>query len=268
MERLRSLFSDLNIEYYAALAYSELKEINPHIRKRAEFEPRTAIIYLVPYYAGECKNLSRYAAARDYHIAIREIGEKIISTLKEMYPTSKSRSFGDHSPIDEISAALSAGLGIRGDNGLIINERYGSYIFVGDVLTDIEPHLLGAIRPVKIARCEGCGACKSACPTGILCGEGEDCLSSITQRKGTITPEERSLMQRHNTAWGCDICQEVCPHNASPKLTPLEFFRKDRICELSAATLGKMDDKEFSERAFGWRGRAVVERNIQILSEK
>lgn len=267
MKSIERVFSEYSVELYAAIPYSALREINPRIRERAGFTPRTAIVYLLPYYAGECRNISRYAASRDYHIAIREIGDGVISALRESYPESTSRSFGDHSPIDEVSAALAAGLGVRGDNGLIINEKYGSYVFVGDVLTDISPELLGAVEPREISRCPGCGACRRACPTGILRGEGEDCLSAITQRKGELSDSEKALMRKYNTAWGCDICQQVCPYNRNPKITPIEFFRKSRIEELTAESLSTLDDAALSERAFGWRGRGVLTRNIAALAE-
>ena len=266
-EILDRAFSELNIEYYSVLDYSNCIESAEHIRRRAGFTPRSAVIYLLPYYTGECVNLSRYAASLDYHIAIREVGEKVISVLSQRFPEASFSSFGDHSPIDERHAALISGLGIAGDNGLLINEKYGSYVFVGDILTDLPPELLCAEPPEAIVRCEGCGACKLACPTGILRGEGEDCLSAITQRKGQLTESEMQLMRQYNTAWGCDECQSSCPHNLSPRKTPIEFFYKDRIDALTPDLLAAMDKEALRRRAFGWRGRAALERNLAVLSD-
>jgi ferredoxin len=144
-------------------------------------------------------------------------------------------------------------------------EKYGTYIFIGDMVTDIDPNLLGAIEPMSIRRCEGCGACKRACPTGILRGEGCDCLSAITQRKGELCDEEKALMRKYNTLWGCDECQTSCPHNFNPPVTPIEFFHKDRIPSLTFEILDSMSDEEFNKRAFAWRKRATVERNLEIL---
>ncbi|MBQ2793696.1 MAG: epoxyqueuosine reductase [Clostridia bacterium] len=224
-------------------------------------------MFLVPYYAGEAVNLSRYAASLDYHIILREIAEGLAERLKEKHPTAHFVGYGDHSPIDEVGAALISGLGIRGDNGLIINPEYGSYVFIGDLLTDIDPEILGAISPAPPARCYHCGACKRACPTGILRGEGADCLSAVTQRKGDLTSEEKALMQKYNTAWGCDMCQSVCPYNKAPKLTPVSFFYRERIPELTLDIIKGMTRVEFSRRAFAWRGRKTVERNLEILAE-
>lgn len=266
MGELRSLFSKLNIEYFSVISYADCRQIRGDIMDREDFLPRSVIIYLLPYYTGECQNISRYAASLDYHLAIKEVNLEIESHLKSHFPDAKMRGYGDHSPIDECHAALAAGLGILGDNGLIINEKYGSYVFVGDMITDIPPEELSALKPLPIKKCEGCGACKAACPTGLLCGKSLDCLSMITQKKGELSEEEKALMRKYNTAWGCDECQSVCPHNSSPKKTPLEFFYKERIDSLSSELLASMDKAAFSKRAFAWRGRRTVERNIEILN--
>lgn len=266
-EIIKRFFEENSIEYYAVLSYSDCREIAPAIMERENFTPRSVIVYLLPYYTGETVNLSRYAASLDYHIAIRGISEGLISALKEKYPDVNAKGYGDHSPISEVSAALVGGLGVIGDNGLILNEKYGSYVFIGDIVTDIEPQLLSAIPPKEVLTCHHCGACLSACPTGILRAEGNDCLSAITQRKGELTDSEAALMRKYNTAWGCDLCQSVCPFNREPRITPVGFFHKDRITHLTRERLDCMDKSEFLSRAFSWRGRKTVERNLDILEE-
>ena len=194
-EKIKECLLGQNIEYFTVLSYAHLRETNSRIIEREGFAPKSAIVYLLPYYAGETVNLSRYAASLDYHSAISEINAALEALIKENFQGASVKGYGDHSPIDERHAALIGGLGLSGDNGLIINEKYGSYIFIGDILTDIEPDLLGASEPMEIASCEGCGACRMACPTGILRGEGCDCLSAITQRKGELTECEMQLMR-------------------------------------------------------------------------
>ena len=232
---------------------------------REDFVPRSVIVYLLPYYTGETVNLSRYAASLDYHIALRECADGLIGALTAARPGARAKGYGDHSPIDEVGAALVSGLGFVGDNGLIINERYGSYVFIGDVVTDIPAEELGATKAQEVGHCMHCGACRRACPTGILSGEGCDCLSAITQRKGELSEYEMDLMRRYNTAWGCDVCQSSCPYNREPKITPIAFFHKERITELTREVLDKMDKATFQKRAFAWRGRKTVERNIDVL---
>ncbi len=264
-KKIENYFTSLGIEYFAALRYSDCREINPSLKERMGFEPRTVIIYLVPYYTGETVNISRYAASLDYHIVLREISQGLIEHLQSEHPEASFRGYGDHSPIDEVGAALSASLGVVGDNGLILNEKYGSYVFIGDVICDLDPSLLGTVDPAEPQGCIHCGACKLACPTGILSGEGGDCLSAITQRKGELTEDELALMRKYNTVWGCDECQRCCPYNNEPTLTTVEFFYRDRIPELTRELLDGMSREEFEKRAFAWRGRRTVERNLNLV---
>lgn len=264
---IEDYFASCGIEYYSALSYEDIKEVNPGLRERAQIEGRSVIVFLLPYYAGEAENLSIYSASLDYHLIIKEITDGLISLLRKIYPENEFRGFGDHSPIDERDAALRAGLGILGDNGLIINEKYGSYIFIADVITDLEPTEIGAKKTENVKYCSHCGTCKNFCPTGVLRGESEECLSAITQKKGTLTPEEVELMRKYNTVWGCDLCQKSCPHNSSPKETPIEFFKKERITRLTKNTMEGLEGDAFSKRAFAWRGRAVVMRNLDLFED-
>lgn len=265
LDLLRDFFKENKIEYYGALSYSDVYESAPEIMKREDFTPRSVIIYLLPYYTGETVNISRYAASFDYHLLIREINDRLAAALSEAFPQCRTKGYGDHSPIDERDAAIKAGLGILGKNGLLINGKYGSYVFIADLVTDLPPEVIGSTEPLPYAFCPDCGACKRACPTGALLGESYECLSAITQRKGELSEEEKALMRKYNTAWGCDLCQSVCPYNKAPKITPVPFFHTDRIDELTREELDSMDKRSFEKRAFAWRGRRTVERNLEIL---
>ncbi|MCQ2413915.1 MAG: hypothetical protein MJ082_03850, partial [Clostridia bacterium] len=140
------------------------------------------------------------------------------------------------------------------------------YIFIADVITDIPPEELGATEPKEIRACLHCGKCLAACPTGILRGEGTDCLSAITQRKGELLPGEINLMKKYNTVWGCDECQCHCPFNKNAEKTPVGFFYEERIGKLTSEILTGMSKEEFMKRAFSWRGRKTVERNLKALN--
>ena len=265
---LKAFFANENIEYFGVLPIGEVRCTFPELLSRDSISPRSAIVYLIPYYGGETVNLSRYAAARDYHLYIRELNSRLSEYLSLAKPGSINKGYGDHSPIDERHAALTLGLGVAGKNGLILNEKYGSYVFVGDMLTDISPEELSASAPKAIKPCIGCGKCISACPTGILGGEGTDCLSAITQRKGELSEDEIALMRKYNTAWGCDECQACCPYNKKEAISPISFFLEDRIEEITRDLLLSLDKAAFSSRAFAWRGRKTIERNIEILNKK
>jgi len=265
-KELADFFEKRKIEYYGVIDYSFAREINRGIIERESFTPRSVILFLLPYYAGSTDNLSVYAAAKDYHIAIRKYTGELIEVLHSLFPASSAKGYGDHSPIDERDAALSAGIGILGDSGLLINEKYGTYVFVADVITDISPAELGESgRVYPHRKCISCGRCRRACPTGLLCCESSECLSAITQRKGELSEAEVNLMRKFNTVWGCDLCQSACLYNEEPKITPIEFFKENRIPRLTSDLLASMTNEEFAERAFAWRGRAVVERNLRHL---
>jgi epoxyqueuosine reductase len=264
---LSRFFENEKIEYYAALPYSALKVTRPYLTERVGLDPKTAVLFLIPYCFRKGKNLSSYAVARDYHLYIKGVTERLSKKLSAAYPEYKYLGFGDHSPIDERYAALSAGLGILGENGLVINEKYGSYVFIAELITDAPPELLSAVQPSPYKRCDGCGACISACPTGCLSGEGK-CLSDITQKKGELTDSESALMRRVGTAWGCDECQTACPYNLRAEATPIGFFKEELIDELTEERLVAMSEEEFKERAYSWRGKGTVLRNLEILKSK
>jgi len=157
-----------------------------------------------------------------------------------------------------------AGLGILGENGLLINEKYGSYVFISEIITDLPVSEISERALCKISVCEGCGACKVACPTGKLLGNGE-CLSDLTQKRGEIDENTSKLMRKINTVWGCDECQRVCPHNFNKEKTPIADFYLDRIELLTTDDILNMSKAEFSTRAFSWRGKNTVLRNLKEL---
>jgi epoxyqueuosine reductase len=259
-EKLKAFFEEQKIEYFSVIPLSECRLTKPHLLKKAGITSGAVIIYLLPYYTGECENISRYAASRDYHLLLKSVGDGITNLLScEL--GARASSFGDHSPIDERDAAARAGLGIIGDNGLIINEKYGSYVFIGEVVTDADSALLDAQVPTRVEFCEHCGACTTACPMSKI----GTCLSALTQKKGELSKEEREVIKEYGSAWGCDICSEVCPHNQSPAPTPIDFFYVDRIPLLTSEDVLGMREHTFAERAYSWRGVEPLLRNLKIL---
>ena len=266
-ETLNIFFKNEGIEYFAALSYGDLAVTNKKIADRLDFSPRSAIVFLIPYYTGTAVNLSEYAVAKDYHIYVKEITGKLTEVLRKDYPNYSYVGFGDHSPINERAAAAAGGLGVIGDNGLLINERYGSYVFIAELLTDAPPELVGAVLPRPIMHCEGCGACRLACPSGRLSDPLSPCLSAVTQKKGDLTDDEVRLVRASSTVWGCDACQSACPHNLTPVKTPIDFFKNGLTPALTDKVLLEMSDCDFSERAYSWRGRKTVQRNLEILSQ-
>lgn len=229
---------------------------------------RTVLVYLFPYFAGTRPgNLSLYARGRDYHAVIQEALAPEADALRASHPGNRFLVLADASPIPEVRAAALAGLGALGENGLLIHETFGSYVFIGTVVTDLA--LPGEAKPVRA--CLRCGRCQKACPGGALRGAGV-CLSALTQQGGALSAEEEALLRRHPLIWGCDLCQLACPMNAGVPLAGTPPFREDLIDSLEAGALDGLTRRAFAEkypgRAFTWRGPAPLRRNLALQEQE
>ncbi len=266
---LRAALAQEHLNVYAPLPLSLCHITRAYLLERLPFTPVTVIPFLIPYYTGETENLSRYAAAGDYHAYAKELFDQLCPSLSQ-HTGYGFAGFADHAPLDERHAAALAGLGMRGDNGLLIHECYGSFVFIAELLTDLPAQELGYTAPAPMRRCAECGACRAACPTGILRGEEAPCLSALTQQKGDLTEQEIAILRQAGSVWGCDACQMACPYNvhaiqSRTAFSPIPFFWQDRITRLTPQILRGMDDATFRRRAFSFRGRQPLERNMALL---
>lgn len=220
----------------------------------------SAVILLIPYFSGQrTTNLSIYAQPRDYHLFFRILTEEFREYCKEKFPDLSVCGFADSSPLDERDAALRSGLGVLGKNGLVIHKTYGSYFFIGEFFLS---YAIAPSSPVEPGVCSGCGACEIACPTGAIRDpERKECLSLLSQKK-KLSEAEAALVEEASCKWGCDLCQSACPMNQNAKLTPIPFFREHLVTELTTDTI-EAPEEEFRQRAFSWRGREVLRRNLK-----
>lgn len=256
---LRPLFEKEGITLYRALPFTACQVKKPHLLTQLSFIPKSVCMLAIPYRTGkECARLSKYAISRDYHLYFKEFFAVCQTYLETHASEAHFAFFYDHSPIDEIEAAVACGLGVRGDNHLLITEEYGSYIFLGEILSDL-PYTESFVP--QSGTCLHCGLCQKACPSP------SHCLSAITQKKQALEAWEIQLMKQHQTAWGCDICQDVCPMNRAISPSPIAFFHKDTMEEFTSTAIESMDEETFAARAFSWRGRACVLRNLKLLEE-
>lgn len=266
MEQLLNLLQGFlpprGIDSFAPIALSDCRITYAALLERSMANPMTAVILLIPYYTGDRadRNLSLYAVPQDYHLFTAELGKELTAFLSAHYPENQFAFFSDHSPLDERDAAAKTGLGVIGDNQLLISPRYGSYVFLAELITDL-PMTAGKVQLSEPQGCLQCQKCRMACPSPT------NCLSAITQKKGVLSEEECELMRKYNTVWGCDICQTVCPMNADIQTSPIPFFKENQIWHLTSVQLRNMEKSEWKSRAFAWRGRSVIERNLMIAEK-
>jgi len=226
---------------------------------------KVCIVALFPYFCGypEGSNLSIYTHGRDYHLVTREVLSSVAQSLK----LERYEIHADIGPEIERSLAAAAGLAFVGRNQMAINEKYGSYFFIGYIACDAD---LPLSQPCEKS-CLDCRRCINACP-GAALGDSfnpQKCLSEITQKKGTLADWEKKLILENKTVFGCDICQRVCPHNEGAVYSPIPQFTENRIVSLEHSDLAGLTNKTFKEkygeRAFSWRGKAPLLRNLEIL---
>ena len=287
---VRAIFDAERIEMAAAIPFSACRVTNPEkLAQRGVAESQSVLVFLVPYYAGAASmngsdsahrpNISNYAAARDYHVYFKGFFERVCAKLHETFPEYRFSGSADNAPIDERHAAVTAGLGMYGDSGLLINEIYGTYVFIGEIFSDMPweqyyDHCTTPFEP-QHAVCMHCGACKKHCPMYDNPFGVNRCLSEVTQTKNLETLAAGSaafsardcidLIRYYGSAWGCDRCQTFCPYNKEARITPIPFFLEALTPHLTAEQVQTMPDAVFAERAYAWRKKSTIVRNLEIL---
>jgi epoxyqueuosine reductase len=196
--------------------------------------------------------ISRYAwGQRDYHEAVMPRLRRVEEALRNAIASEDifTRCYVDTGPIVERVVAKYAGIGWIGKNTCIINQKMGSWMFLGVILTSIE------LTPGLPApdRCGSCTRCIDACPTEAFIApyqlDSNKCIAYLTiEKRGAIPEEIRSGMGRH--VFGCDICQDVCPWNRKAPATNAEEFQpQPELVNPALDWLADMDEEKF-RRAF------------------
>lgn len=265
---LSEYFAEQKIDLFAPIPLSECEIRKPYLLEREGISDGTAVLIAVPYFTRAClspdRNLSAYAVSRDYHGFFESFFAGLLPVLRNKYPNERFAGFADHSPIAELQAAARAGLGVIGKNSLLITEKYSSYVFLGELITSAR--LPAQIKPIE--SCIGCGKCKTACPIEKI----GTCLSALTQKKGELTEKERTDLLAYGSVWGCDLCQEVCPYTQKAIrnetiFSEIPYFQVNCIPRLTLEILDGMNDEHFSRRAYSWRGRDTIRRNLALMEK-
>lgn len=211
---------------------------------------------------------ARASWGQDYHDVLRERMDRLIEFIRVTAGEGTIfKPMVDTGELVDVAVAQRAGLGFIGRNGLLITEEYGSYVYLGEIITNIE---FEPDKPVPFG-CGDCMRCITACPTGALLGDGrinaQICLSYQTQTKGMM--DEKFRRKMGHVIYGCDICQIVCPYNKGKNF----HFHKEMEPEPEKVmpklkpllTISNREFKEeFGTMAGSWRGKKPLQRNAII----
>ena len=224
--------------YHAGMSYMEH---NRHLRlDPAQLAPgcRTLIVVALNYnpkqpLPKENYQIAYYAYGKDYHRVVKDKLYQLLAYIKTIVPDAEGRAFCDTAPLLERYWAVKAGLGFIGLNRQLIIPGKGSYFFLGVLAVDVELQPACHEKPLSCGKCK---RCLIACPTKALTTEGVDCrrcLSYLTiEHRGWIPDEMAQKLGRR--IYGCDTCQQVCPHNRYVQPTGESAF--DMSPEMAAMT--------------------------------
>ncbi|NLP49551.1 tRNA epoxyqueuosine(34) reductase QueG [Bacillus sp. RO1] len=203
----------------------------------------------------------------DYHDILREKLRLLEAFIKERRPDALTKSMVDTGELSDRAVAERAGIGWSGKNCAIITPEFGSYVYLGEMITTIpfEPD-----TPLE-DNCGSCNKCVEVCPTGALVQGGQldsnKCIAFLTQTKGFLAEEYRTKLG--NRLYGCDTCQTVCPENKGkdfhlhPEMEPDPEIVKPKLKPL--LTISNREFKgNFGKISGSWRGKKPIQRNAII----
>ena len=208
--------------------------------------------------------ISKLAIVKDYHVVMKDVLERLVEFLKRNFNSRENYISVDNGFLPDKIYAYKAGVGNFGKNSLIINPLYGSWMVLGEIITDVY-----FLRDEKMqALCNGCNRCLLSCPTGAILPDNQfnarRCLSYISVSKEVVPEELRIKMG--DRIYGCDVCQEVCPYNKgalkSRVFSPLINQRPDLLQILNLSKKRFME--VYGQTSMAWRGHTVIQRNAII----
>ena len=254
----------------------EHKNIEERIKPKLSLASAKTIISIAVAYPHKLKQQPQKTAYKrgkftpnswglDYHYVLQDKLDRLAKGIEELTADFEYKGMVDTGALVDTAVAQRAGIGFIGKNGLVISKEFGSYMFLGELITnlDIEPD-----QPVDYG-CGDCNRCVTACPTSCLIGDGsmnaKRCLSFQTQDKGVMDLEFRKKIK--TVVYGCDICQICCPYNKgldNPLATEIDpDLSHPELLPFLELSNGQFKEK-FGHVAGSWRGKNILQRNAII----
>lgn len=243
----------LNRNYHGQMAYmANWFDIRLDPRLLVD-DAKTVIVFSCNYFteeqqATDAPLISKYAYGEDYHRVLKDKLKELLFRMKAAAGYFNGRGFVDSAPVMERAWAEKAGLGWRGKHTLLINRQHGSFFFLAVLVVDIaiEPD-----EPFKTDHCGTCTRCMDACPTDAIVQpyllDASKCISYLTiELKDAIPESFKGKME--NWAFGCDICQDVCPWNRfSTAHQEPRFNPPDQLLEMNRGQWMEITEDLFRE---------------------
>lgn len=256
----------------------EEKDIKKRIDPFTYMEDGKTIISIAfPYFFydnGEENGFSVYTKGIDYHRVVHTYLDKICKFIEEK--GGKAIPLVDSNTLPERYIAYLAGIGFIGKNNMLITKRYGSYVFLGEIITDlelVEKEERDLETLLKYSECGDCEICYKECPTKSINKFRKNtniCVSYLTQKK-ELTDKEISLL--NGRIFGCDSCQKKCIYNEEleeskiPEFKPLNFMKVENLENIINMNNGIFKES-FKNTSCGWRGKNILIRNAIIRKRK
>lgn len=270
------LFKHRELGYESGFEESDIeKRVNPHLSLTGA---KSIIAIAIAYPSKIDSNpkssegsyrgfVARSGWGKDYHSILQEKLHLFGTYLKQLVPDAEYVYMTDTGVLSDHAVAERAGIGWIGKNSLLLTEEFGSYVYLGEMITNIE---FAEDNPMENL-CGECTKCIDACPTSAIVNPNQihakKCLSFVTQRKDML--EEFYMEKLGNRLYGCDTCQVVCPYNKGINFTHQEdALPNPELAKPLLKPLLKISNKEFKETwnktASGWRGKKTIQRNAII----
>ena len=230
-------------EWLANGYHGEMSYMARNVERRANpslslTDAKSVIVLALNYFSPDSPlpanhhgRIAKYARGRDYHLvmdkSMRRMVRAMVADFPALHPRRDFKCMVDHGPLLERAYAEKAGLGYIGKNSMLITREFGSWVLLATIITTaiLEPDIPNARRHGK---CGTCRRCIDACPTRAIVADGvidaTRCISYLTiEKRGEIDPSLAADMG--DRVFGCDICQDVCPHNGRAAYTSHDEFK-------------------------------------------